>query len=125
MSIKLTFRMPYAASLCLFLLTCLCLFGNLSYADQDRAITSPEDKIQYAIGVEVARNFRNQGMDMDIDLVLWGMRDGLSGEKLLFSESELRNIIISVQSDIRRKRSLPKGAQVDDKKKVIINTIDF
>ena len=57
-------------------------------------------------------------MEINIDLVMKGMMDGLSNKKLMVSENELRGILISVQSDIRRKRSFPKKASADDNLKV-------
>ena len=111
-------RMRPATILLQFLSFLICLLGNQAYAGQDQAFKSPGDKIQYAIGVEVARNFKNNGMEINIDLVMKGMMDGLSNKKLMVSENELRGILISVQSDIRRKRSFPKKASADDNLKV-------
>jgi hypothetical protein len=109
-----------AAILLAFILSlvAICLVGDPSYAGQDGTFKSPSDKIPYAIGIEIARNFKNNGMDLDVDLVVKGLRDGLAGEKLLVSENELRGILISVQSDIRRKRSQAKRGSADSNKKI-------
>lgn len=110
--------MPHVSVLSPFLLalTGICLIAAPSRGEERQPFTFPGDKIQYAIGVEIARNFKNQGLELNLDLVMKGMRDGLSGEKLLVSEKELRSILISVQSDIRRKQSLVKQGVTGDKK---------
>ncbi|WP_168206039.1 FKBP-type peptidyl-prolyl cis-trans isomerase N-terminal domain-containing protein [Geobacter sp. FeAm09] len=87
-----------------------------AHGEDRHQLNSPGDKIQYAIGVEVARNFKNQGLDLDLEMVAKGMRDGLSGGELLVSEKELRSILISVQSDIRRRQSLVKQGAAGDRK---------
>ncbi|WP_188055336.1 FKBP-type peptidyl-prolyl cis-trans isomerase N-terminal domain-containing protein [Oryzomonas rubra] len=110
--------MPHTSILSPFLLilTGICLIAAPSHGEERQQLNSSGDKIQYAIGVEVARNFKNQGLELNLDLVTKGMRDVLSGEKLLVSEKELRSILISVQSDIRRKQSLARQGVTGDKK---------
>jgi FKBP-type peptidyl-prolyl cis-trans isomerase FklB len=100
------------------------------YAEEAKTLSSPKGKLNYAIGVEIARNYKSRGIDIDLDMVTRGMKDGVSGEKLLLSEKELRNILISVQSDLRRKQSAAKrspgtgfvGAGDDSKKPEIQDT---
>jgi FKBP-type peptidyl-prolyl cis-trans isomerase FklB len=82
--------------------------ARLLYAEESQLFKTPMEKINYAIGVEIARNYKSQGVDIDLEMVIKGLKDGVSGEKLLIPEKELRNILISVQSDLRRKRSVAK-----------------
>ncbi len=86
----------------------MLLTWSVATADQGPPITSPADKINYAIGVEIARNYRNQGIDLDLDMLIRGMKDVVSNSTIQLSDKEMRNIIISIQSDIRRKRSISK-----------------
>lgn len=107
-------RQTKLLSLSLLSLMGICLVAPLSHAGDEQPLTSASDKTQYAIGVEVARNFKNQGLKLDPEMVMKGIRDGLSGGKLLLSEKELRNILISIQSDIRRKQSMAKRKDAGD-----------
>jgi hypothetical protein len=110
--------MRHASLLSPFLLTLtgICFIATASHGEDRQQLNSSGEKIQYAIGVEIARNFKNQGVELNLDMVMKGMQDGLSGDKLLLSEKELRGILISVQSDIRRKQSLVKQGGAVDKK---------
>lgn len=81
---------------------------GMAYAEETKTLNSPKEKLNYAIGVEIARNYKSRGIDIDLDMVTRGLKDGVSSEKLLLSEKELRNILISVQSDLRRKQSAAK-----------------
>ena len=82
--------------------------SGLTHAEESPVFRTPQEKLNYAIGVEIARNYKTQGIDLDLDLVTRGLRDGVTGGKLLLPEKELRNILIAVQSDLRRKRSAAK-----------------
>jgi len=80
------------------------------YADEPVRFASQLDKINYAIGVETARNFISNGITLKPDMLQKGVNDVVSGNHLLMSEKELRSVLISVQSDLRRKRSADKQA---------------
>ncbi len=79
---------------------------NSGGAEDVPQLKGPKEKISYAIGVETARNFKNQGVEFDLEIVLKGMKDGLANGALLLSDKELRNTLISVQSELRRKQSI-------------------
>ncbi len=91
-------------------LGCFDLFG----AEGPDALTDYKEKVSYAIGVETVRNFKNKGVDFDLDMVLKGMKDGLAGTGTLISEKELRSVLISVQSELRRKQSAANKALSQD-----------
>jgi FKBP-type peptidyl-prolyl cis-trans isomerase len=62
------------------------------------------DKVNYGIGVEVIRNYKNQGTEIDLDQVIKGMKDGLSGQTLI-PEKELRKIMTAFQTELRQRKS--------------------
>ena len=55
----------------------------------------------YAIGIEMARNFRKNQVDVDLDQVLKGMKDGLAGNRPPMGEKELRRILNNFQNVMR------------------------
>jgi hypothetical protein len=71
---------------------------------------SEQDKINYGIGVQIARNFKNQGIDVNLDMVMRGMKDGLSKERLLIPEPELRKMMMAFQNQLREKQAAAKRA---------------
>jgi len=71
-------------------------------AAEDLELKSGRDKICYVAGVNLARLFKKQNIDMDLDLVMKGLQDGLSGERLLLSEKEYRQIFQQFQGNARR-----------------------
>jgi len=87
-----------------------------AYAEEQQSFRSPMDKVNYGIGVEVVRNFKNQGMEVDLDMVIKGMKDGLSG-KILVPEKELRKSMTEFQTELRQKQSTAKKFAAQDNRK--------
>lgn len=80
------------------------LFAVRGSAKETGALATQRDKVNYAIGVNLIGNFKQQGVDIDLDVVMQGMRDAAAGGKLLLSEDELRQAITQYQTKIRQKR---------------------
>jgi FKBP-type peptidyl-prolyl cis-trans isomerase FklB len=83
----------------------IVLACGLAFAQEPPALTTPKDKTNYAIGVNLISNLRQQGVDIDLDLVIRGMRDASAG-KLLLSDEDIRIGIQQYQVAVRQKRSL-------------------
>jgi len=47
------------------------------------------DKVSYGLGMNTGRQFKGQVDDLNLDLYMKGLKDGLSGAKLQFTEAEL------------------------------------
>ena len=76
-----------------------------------------EEKISYGIGVGVARDFKQRGVELDVDAFLKGLRDELSGSKLLMTEKELDATMDRYEHELRLKqKQLEKIAAEENKK---------
>lgn len=62
------------------------------------------DKISYAIGVDIGRNFRSQGLSINSHAIAKGIDDGLSGGKTLMTAKEMEGTLVSFQKDLISKR---------------------
>jgi FKBP-type peptidyl-prolyl cis-trans isomerase FklB len=67
----------------------LVVLADAAAAGEDPALTE-QQKASYGVGVSMARSLGRQGAELDADLVARGLRDALSGKKLLVSEAEMR-----------------------------------
>lgn len=75
------------------------------------------DKANYAIGVNVASNLKHQGIEIDLDLVMKGMKDTFSGAKLLLSDEDLRKTISLYQAEVRRSQAKARAVESEANKK--------
>jgi FKBP-type peptidyl-prolyl cis-trans isomerase FklB len=86
-------------------------------AQDPTAPTTPKDKVSYGIGVQVAKTLKGQGIDVNPDLLIKGLRDSLSGQKLLMSDDELNTTMAALQQQVSQKQMQERTKQADDNKK--------
>lgn len=86
-------------------ISAVLLGGSLARAQEPPVFQTPRDKVMYAIGVNVASNLKAQGVEVDLDLMVRGMKDVFAGGPLLLSDEEVRIAIQKYQIDSRQRRS--------------------
>ena len=67
-------------------------------------LTDEKSRLSYAIGMMFANRWKEQGVDVDPDLVLRGLKDGQSGGPTLMSLQETRDIINKFQNALADKQ---------------------
>jgi len=80
-------------------------------------LKTQKDKISYGIGVDVARNFKRLGVDVDIDILIKGLRDAMSDQKLLMTDDDLRTTMAAYLDELRQKQILAMQALALENKK--------
>lgn len=85
-------------------------------AEETIALKTQKDKVSYGVGVSVVRNFKHQGVEIDLDIAVRGMKDELSGKKLLMSEEELRTTLNEYQKELQQKYALAMKKVADANK---------
>lgn len=75
------------------------------------------DKMSYSLGVETARSFKKQGIEINPDAMNQGMKDMLAGGQFLMSNEELRYTLSAFQSEVRAKQVQARMNIAQDNKK--------
>lgn len=70
-------------------------------ADDKGLLKTREDKISYAAGVEMGRNFRRQELSINPELLLKGVQDEMAGKDMLLSDLERRSVMREMQNEVR------------------------
>lgn len=91
--------------------------GAVGGAEEAPGLKTTKDKVSYGIGVSVGRNLKRQGVEVDQDLVVKGMKDELSGGKLLMSPEELQKTLSEFQTELRQKQAQAKMTAAQDNQK--------
>ena len=60
---------------------------------------------------------KGQGIDVNPDLLIKGLRDALSGQKLLMSDDELNTTMSALQQEMNQKQMQERVKHADDNKK--------
>lgn len=87
----------------------LGLLASQVGAEEDRPLGTQAEKASYAMGVEVAKAFQRQHVEVDADVLARGLRDALSGRKLLMNEEELRTAMSAAREERRRRIASSKA----------------
>jgi len=68
------------------------------------ALTTQQDKISYAIGMNMAKTLQRQSVDVEPDIVAKGLKDVLAGNKPLLSDDEAMTTLTTLQNDMRARQ---------------------
>jgi hypothetical protein len=71
------------------------------------ALAGPKEKLSYALGMSLGRQFRSQSIEVDPDVYVRGLRDALSGGKTLLTETEARSAVNALQGELKKKQAAP------------------
>ncbi len=81
------------------------------------ALTSLEDKISYAIGVEMGRNLMRQKIQADPEIVARGIKNAMTGETLQLTSEEHLAVLNRFAGELRAKRGGERVLEGLDNKK--------
>ena len=73
-------------------------------AEENIVLKDQKDKVSYSIGIDIGNNLKNLKVDMNLDLLVRGIRDVLSETKLLMTEQEIRSTMMAFQKELMAKR---------------------
>lgn len=100
----------------------LSIFSGTLLAQQDAtkttpALTSDKDKVSYAIGMNIGKNIKGQSIDVDLNILQQGLKDGFSGGNTLLSEEEVRGVLMNLQNTLQQKEHEKRSAMAEKNKK--------
>jgi len=55
-------------------------------------LTTPKEKLSYALGVDIGSSFREESLDLDPALLARGLQDALTGKPTLLTPEEVRTV---------------------------------
>ncbi len=64
---------------------------------------TPLEATGYAVGVDMVRNFKSQGVSFDIEQLIHGLRDASSGATLALSDAEVKRLVSELENEVRSK----------------------
>ncbi len=80
-------------------------------------LKTQKDKASYAIGMNIGKSMHKDSVDVDANILLRGLKDGLSGAKPLLTDDEARAAMTALQADLRKKQEEKMQVQGDANRK--------
>ena len=78
---------------------------------QASPLKTDKDKVSYGIGVEFGASLKSKGVEVDPDMLARGLKDIITGAKLLMPEEDLRQILTAFQEEMKLKQEAARTAQ--------------
>jgi len=95
----------------------LLFFASLISAEENLILKDQKDRISYSYGVDMGTKLKNLPVRVDLDLFILGIKDGLSGTKLLMTEQEIRGTLVLLQKEITANPEEQKKSLAEKNKK--------
>ena len=64
--------------------------ASTCFAQEKTELKDTKDKVSYSIGLDIGSTFKKQKMDINLDVLQKGLKDGVSGAKPLLTEDEVK-----------------------------------
>jgi FKBP-type peptidyl-prolyl cis-trans isomerase FklB len=86
-------------------------------AEEALTLKTDKDRASYAIGVDIGKSFKTQGLEINEPALLQGIKDSLGGKKLLCTDEEAQAALTALQKELRAKRegSMKEAAEKNKK----------
>jgi FKBP-type peptidyl-prolyl cis-trans isomerase FklB len=100
--------------------TALSLLSGTSYSQSaapakpgatSSAFKTPLEATSYAVGVDMVRNFKAQNVSFDQAQLIQGIKDASAGGKLLMGDAEVKQLVSSLETDVRNKMVSARKAE--------------
>jgi len=77
---------------------------SLNSLAADPALDTHEKKFGYAVGIQMGMSLKRDGVDMDLDSLVMGMRDAMEGKDPRMTPEEAREVMMKVREIEEKKR---------------------
>jgi FKBP-type peptidyl-prolyl cis-trans isomerase FklB len=96
----------------------LLIASTTLWAAEAVSIKTDKDKLSYSIGASIGKNLKSESAEIDVSVMIEGIKASLSGDKSLLTEKEIRQVMGDYQTQLRQRAQVKKQlAIVDNKKK--------
>ena len=86
-------------------------------APQKGGLKTVKDKVSYSIGLNIGRDFKSKGIDVDPAMLAQGMRDAMNGAKPKLTDEEMQAVLTAYQNELREAQVKRMQAVADKNKK--------
>jgi len=101
----------------LVVILAILLLASQVGAQNQTTLKSPKEKLSYSIGVDIGNTLKRQQIEADATVLGQGIKDAMSGGKLLLSEQEIRETMQNFQKEMVAKQAERMKKLGDENKK--------
>ena len=95
----------------------LTMAVGFGLAQKKGAPNSEKEKISYSFGVNIAKNIKMQGIEVDPDFFVQGLKDALLNAKTAMTEKDMESTLMAYQQQMTTKMQEKQKVEGDKNKK--------
>ena len=99
------------------LLMCMAFAISPAIAQEKKELKTQKEKTSYALGMNMAASVKANLIDVDTDALLQGIKDTLTGGKMLLTDAEARDLFAALQKDVQARVHEKMKAQAEINRK--------
>ena len=84
-------------------LALVALVSTWTLSAADSPFKSTKEKASYALGANIGKTLGQNGAEIDLDIYMKALKDGMSGAPLQLTDEQIRETIMAFQADLRTK----------------------
>lgn len=96
---------------------CVMFTAGVAYAGDQMSLKTQKEKVSYIIGTDIGNNFKKQGIDIEPDILIKGLKDAMGGKKLILSEKEVNDVMTAFKQELAAKQAETSKLQGEKNKK--------
>ena len=101
-----------------FVVMCgLLLATGQTWAADKPAFKTDKERLSYSIGASIGKNFKNENTEVDVNLLVKGLKTSLAGEKPLLSDKEINQVMNDYQTQLRKQAIVKRQQALGENKK--------
>jgi FKBP-type peptidyl-prolyl cis-trans isomerase FklB len=95
----------------------LLLATATSWSADTRTLKTEKEKLSYSIGASIGKNLKNESAEIDMAVMIEGIKASLGSDPVLLTEKEIRQIMGDYQTQLRQRAQVKKQLALTDNKK--------
>jgi FKBP-type peptidyl-prolyl cis-trans isomerase FklB len=89
----------------IFLSALVIILAMVTSAFGEDELKNKEDKLSYALGLNIGNSFKQQSIEIKPDIFLKGIKDAFAGGKQLLSDDEVRETMVALNKELSEKKA--------------------
>ncbi len=94
---------------------CVLFCSCDSMSQQKAKLKTKQDSASYSIGVDIGRNMKKQEIDLDLNVLLAGMKDAMAaGGKIQLTDEQMQTVLQSFQAELMQKMQAKRAKESEE-----------
>src|SRR5712671_7856745 len=73
-------------------------------AADNSSLKDTKEKVSYGIGMQIGNNLKQQGYDVDVDVLAGAIKDAVAGKEMKLTEQESREVLQNYHKELMAKK---------------------